>query len=167
MLQALGFKDLSIQFINTFWTLDKDKVRQGFWYLIEMGTWVINSMHETCIILFKSHCIQKGSVIQIQEIVVVLTQNISAPTRNLVHLIVFAWRWVGDWQLHIRSWNILSQGRNQVCTQRWTRLENFPPNCFFPVEISILVHPKQISVVSKSGGKKKSSAHFHTFPLPF
>ena len=49
--------------------------------------------------------------------------------------------------------DVLSQGCNQVCSQRWARLENFPHNkwgILFPVEISFLVHPKQISVVSKS-----------------
>ena len=63
-----------------------------------------------------------------------------------------------------------SQGCNQVCSQRWARLENFPFPDFFPIEISILAHPKQISVVSKSDKKKKkkkSYAYFHTLPLPF
>ena len=47
---------------------------------------------------------------------------------------------------------------NQVCTQRWRRLENVLQKMLFsrfPVEISILVHLKQISVVSKSDKQKK------------
>ena len=50
---------------------------------------------------------------------------------------------------------------------------NFVPTgvkCLFPVENFILVHPKQISVVSKyekKRKKKKSFAHFHTFPYLF
>ena len=87
------------------------------------------------------------------------------------------------------------QGRNQVCSQRWARLQNFPHKLmsiysgvrgiffrgvkvtfsdFSQVKISILVHPKQISVVSKDDQKKKkkkkkrgSSAHFSYLPLPF
>ena len=62
------------------------------------------------------------------------------------------------------------QGRNQVRSQKWARLENFPFPNFFPVEIFILGHPKQISVVSKSDKQKKKkvlAAHFHTFPILF
>ena len=49
------------------------------------------------------------------------------------------------------------QGHNQVYSQRWATLENFPlPDCFpRRLEVSILVHPKQISVVSKSDKQKK------------
>ena len=54
------------------------------------------------------------------------------------------------------------QERNQVCSQRWARLENFPFPDFISTQISILVHPKQILVILESyKGKKKSSAHFH------
>ena len=55
-----------------------------------------------------------------------------------------------------------------MCSQRWVKLEleNFPFSIFLPVEISILVHPKQISNSDKKGGVR-SFAHFHTFPLSF
>ena len=58
------------------------------------------------------------------------------------------------------------QGRNQVCSQRWARLEHFPFHNFFPIEISILAHPKQILVVSKSD-KQKKSALLIFIPFPF
>ena len=35
---------------------------------------------------------QTGSIVQIQEVVIVLTPNISASIRNLFHLIVSVWR---------------------------------------------------------------------------
>ena len=69
------------------------------------------------------------------------------------------------------------QGRNQVCSQRWATLPNSPQNSiwYIPNKFQLfqkvtrkfhLIHPKQISVVSKSD-KKKSSAHFYIFSLPF
>ena len=58
------------------------------------------------------------------------------------------------------------QGPNKVCSQRWARLENFPFPDFFPVEISILVHPNKFQWFQKVTRKKRrSSPHFHTFPL--
>ena len=56
------------------------------------------------------------------------------------------------------------QGRNQVCSQRWTMLENLPFPDFFPVEIFILVNPKQISGVSISD-KKGPLLIFIPFPF--
>ena len=57
------------------------------------------------------------------------------------------------------------QGRNQVCSQRWARLENFPFSNFF----SHFGTPQtNFSGFKKWQSKqKRSSAHFHTFPLPF
>ena len=62
------------------------------------------------------------------------------------------------------------QGHNQVYNRRWARLENSPfPNP--PPEISILVHHKQISVVSRSDKqikkKKKKGPLLICTPLPF
>ena len=53
------------------------------------------------------------------------------------------------------------QGRNQVCSQMWVRLENFPFPDFSPVEIFILVHPKQISLVSKSNKQKRKKSRLY------
>ena len=47
-----------------------------------------------------------------------------------------------------------------MCSQRWARLENFPPK--FPF---ILIHPKQISVVSKSDKQKKKKERKKKGPL--
>ena len=44
-----------------------------------------------------------------------------------------------------------------MCSQRWARLEIFP-------KTSISVHLKQIFNIFSKSGKKKSSAHFYTFP---
>ena len=56
------------------------------------------------------------------------------------------------------------QDRNQLCSQRWVRLEKFPP------KMAILVHHKQILVVSKSDKQKKVLRSFPFFPclsVPF
>ena len=84
---------------------------------------------------------------------------------------------------------VLLQWCEQVQSQRWARLENFPHKClytvayflevtkshfliflnremfFFLVAISIVVHPKQISVVSKRDKQNKNkNSSAHTFP---
>ena len=51
------------------------------------------------------------------------------------------------------------QGRNQVYSQRWTRLENFPHNKF-----PFWYTPNKFQWFQKV---TRSSAHFYTFPLPF
>ena len=63
----------------------------------------------------------------------------------------------------------LDQWHKKNIFMRQSHLSQFFPGlkCFFLVEISILVDPKQISVVSKNkkqgGGKKKPSVNFHAF----
>ena len=62
----------------------------------------------------------------------------------------------------------LSCGSRQAYTGVLLSFRNFPLPDFSLVEISILVHPKQISVVSKSdkwknnNNKSKASAHSYT-----
>ena len=59
------------------------------------------------------------------------------------------------------------QGRNQVCSQRWARLENFPFPDFFPCRNFHFGTPQTNSSGFKKWKKKGSSAHFHTFPFHF
>ena len=72
------------------------------------------------------------------------------------------------WAILALFWCILVR----VCSQRWVRLEleNFPFSIFLPVEISILAHPKQISVISnsdKKGGKKVLRSFSYLSPIIF
>ena len=50
----------------------------------------------------------------------------------------------------------IQESSSILCSQRWARFEKFPFPNFFPVEISILVHPKQTWVISKSDKQKQN-----------
>ena len=74
---------------------------------------------------------------------------------------------VGSREFDFLWYNSFNHGRNQVCTQRWARLENFPfPD--FPRRNFILIDPKQISVVSKSDKHREKKGPLLIFiPFPF